>query len=295
MSHGMRIGRIVFATFSLVAALALASAAPAASDSKAEPAPTAPVPAEAAPQPVADKRAENAEQLRIAQRRLDSGDPTDGTAAQNVALLQSLDAVLAQQLAVQQQIKDLETRKHELESQIQSAPADDAKAKFSFEDLDDLKDELATEQARSTLVDDKLTGAKASLEKAQTVLEEGETKRRQAQEALETGKNTEKSADLAIAAEGAVQNAKLADGNRGASQSGSDTRKAVEGSATVGGETLRGPHQATQSARQIHRRRLRGRNRRDQEERRDDQQIAAKRPIETAKRHRRAATGSEEA
>lgn len=214
MTHGLRNRRIELALISVVATLATSFPA-AGADSPPKPASapadaTTPVPAEAAPQPVADKRAENAEQLRVAQRRLESGDPTDGTAAQNVALLQSLDAVLAQQQAVQQQIKDLEARKQKLEGQIQSAPADDAKAKFSFEDLDDLKDELATEQARGTLVDDKLTGAKASLEKAQTALEESETKRRQAQEALENGKNSEKAAELAVAAEGAVQTAKLA-------------------------------------------------------------------------------------
>src|SRR5262245_12982822 len=135
MSHGLRIRRIVVSLISLVAALAISSNARA--DAPARPATaaadaTTPVPAEATPQPIAEKRAENAEQLRVAQRRLESGDPTDGAAAQNVALLQSLDAALAQQQAVQQQIKDLEKRKHELETQIQTAAADDAKATFSF-------------------------------------------------------------------------------------------------------------------------------------------------------------------
>jgi hypothetical protein len=118
MPHGSRFGRIVVTFLLLIAALAISSA----SRAQSAPAPatpaTASAPAEASPQPVAEKRAENAELLRVAQRRLESGDPTDGTAAQTVALFQSLNAVLAQQQAVQQQIKDLEARKHELEGQI---------------------------------------------------------------------------------------------------------------------------------------------------------------------------------
>src|SRR5262245_37121894 len=113
MPHSLRNRRIVLALASLIATVAVFSAARA----ETPPAPpnqsAPPSPAEAAPQPAADKRAENAELLRVAQRRLESGDPTDGTAAQTVALLQSLDAVLAQQKAVQQQIKDLEARKRE--------------------------------------------------------------------------------------------------------------------------------------------------------------------------------------
>src|SRR5262249_53394186 len=91
----------------------------------------------------------------------------------------------------------------------QSAPADDAKAKFSFDDLDELKDDLATEQARSTLVDDKLTGAKSAMEKAQTALDDSEKNGRQTKEALDSGKGSDKAADLAAAAESAAQAAKL--------------------------------------------------------------------------------------
>jgi small-conductance mechanosensitive channel len=210
MPHGSRFGRFVFASISIVAALAIAAASLAQSPPNSTNSSTAPIPAEAAPQPVADKRAENAELLRVAQRRLESGDPTDGTAAQTVALFQSLDAVLAQQQAVEQQIKDLETRKRELEGQLQSATAAAAKASFSFVELDELKDELAAEQARSSLVADKLTTAKSALEKAQSALDDSETKRRQAQEAFDNGKTKENASELAAAADGAVQAARLA-------------------------------------------------------------------------------------
>ncbi len=210
MPHGSHFGRFVLAFISIVATLANASATSAESTPKSATASTTPIPAESAPQPVADKRAENAELLRVAQRRLESGDPTDSAAAQTVALHQSLDAVLAQQQAVEQQIKDLEKRKLELEGQLQSAPAADAKATFSFVELDELKDELATEEARGSLADDKLTGSKNALEKSQTALDDSETARRQAQEALENGKNTDKVSELAVAADAAVQTARLA-------------------------------------------------------------------------------------
>ena len=78
---------------------------------------------------VADKRAENAEQLRVAMRKLEANDPTDSAAAQEVAFYQTREAVLAQQEAVEQQIKDLEARKAELEAQLQVAAARDDKAR----------------------------------------------------------------------------------------------------------------------------------------------------------------------
>ena len=163
---------------------------------------------------VVEKRAENAEQLRVAQRKLESTDPTNSEAAQGVAqevaLYQSIDAVLAQQVAVDQQKQVLVVRKRELETQLQTATTAEPATAQSFADLDRLRDELAAERGRATLAADKLAGAKAALEKAQHTLDENERKRRQAQESLETNKDESKAAELAVAAEQARQAAKLA-------------------------------------------------------------------------------------
>jgi small-conductance mechanosensitive channel len=163
------------------------------------------------PVAVVDKRKENAELLRVAQLQLEQGDPTDSAAAQRVALYQSLDAVLAQQDAVQQQIRDLEARRQELESQRQSGATSAENEPFcTFVELDALKDELAADEARAGLMGDRLAVAKAALEKAQVAIDESETRRRQSQEQADAGKNAPNAAELAAAAETAKQNSKLA-------------------------------------------------------------------------------------
>jgi small-conductance mechanosensitive channel len=162
-------------------------------------------------EPVADKRAENEKQLRLAQRKLEAGDGSDSAAAQQFAHFQTVAAVLAQQEVVTQQIKDLESRKAELENQSKSPVAGDGENRIaSFVELDRLKDDLAAEQARASLVDGRLTAAKTALEKALKSLDECEAKRRQAQEAYETAKEAPSAAELAGAAELARQAATLA-------------------------------------------------------------------------------------
>ena len=64
-------------------------------------------------EPVADKRAENAQHLQVALRKLETGGAADSAAAHEVAYYQTREAVLTQQEAVEQQIKDLEARKAE--------------------------------------------------------------------------------------------------------------------------------------------------------------------------------------
>ena len=161
--------------------------------------------------PTPDKRAENTELLRIAQRKLEE-DTANTAAAQQVAHFQSMLAALAQQDVVDQQINDLLARKAELEKQLNTpVPAEsEAGAVHSFVELDRLKDDLAAEQARAGLVDDRLSAAKSALEKAQRAEDECAVKRRQAQEAFDVGKNEPKSAELAAAAEQARQAAALA-------------------------------------------------------------------------------------
>jgi small-conductance mechanosensitive channel len=137
---------------------------------------------------------------------------SDSAAAQQVAHFQSVDAVFAQQDVVQQQIKDLTTRKQELETPLTSPPADEIQPgeAYPFVELDRLKDELAAEQSRAAQIDDRVTASTAALEKAQRGFDESEAKRRQAQEAFEKNNTAPNVAEFAAAAEAAQQAATLA-------------------------------------------------------------------------------------
>ena len=162
----------------------------------------------ATPAPLTDKRTQNAEQLRLAQRKLDSNGSSDKAAAQELAYYQTREAVLAQQTSVEQQIKDLNARKTKLENQLKSPPA--VEKACTFTELDRMKDDLAAEQARAVLLADKLATAKASVVRAQSALDEAEVKRRQAQAAYESGKEGTHAAELAAAAERTRHDAELA-------------------------------------------------------------------------------------
>jgi potassium-dependent mechanosensitive channel len=159
----------------------------------------------------ADKRAENAEQLRLAMRNLEEKGSADTAAAQEVAYRRTLDAVLTQQQVVEKQIRELETRKTELETQLKTGAAGEKVVACSFLELDDLKDELAAEQVRASLFSDKLAAAKLALEKAHRSLEESKKKTRQAQEAVETAKDAPNASELATAAEEAQQASRLSE------------------------------------------------------------------------------------
>src|SRR5882757_4551625 len=134
------------------------------------------------PGPVApaltDVRAQNAEQLRLAQRKLETNGATDKVAAREVAYLQTRDAILAQRSAVEQQIKDLKSRKERIESQLKSPPVPDKAPTFA--DLDLMKDALSTSEAKAALAADKLETATSNKDRAQTALDEIQVKCRQA-------------------------------------------------------------------------------------------------------------------
>jgi len=164
-----------------------------------------PAPASATP---TEKHAQNAERLRLAQRQLEANGASDNTAAQEVAFYRTREAVLAQQDVVEQRIKDLESRKIELEAQLKSPQAIDKACTFA--ELDRMKDDLAADQSRDALVADKLTSAKANVDTAQSALDELLIKRRQAQAALENGKDGPRAAELAAAAKHVEQEAELA-------------------------------------------------------------------------------------
>ena len=163
-------------------------------------------------EPPVDQRAqENAEQLRIALRKLEAVGPTNGAAAQAVARFQTKGAIISQQQAVERQINDLEVRKLALENQLlKPATTDESTATCSFVEFDALKDELAAERARANLVADKLAAAKAAVEKAQRALDECGVKQRQAIEAFDKGQESAQAADLAASADEARQAAELA-------------------------------------------------------------------------------------
>ena len=177
-------------------------------------APVAASPATASPAAtsVATKRAENAELLRLAQRRMEAGESSDGAAAQDVALHKTVEAVLAQQEAVERQITELRNRRIDLDGELQTIRAAGAEKKtaFSFVELDRLKDEHTAEQARANLVADRLAAAKSAFEKSQKALAKSEAKQRQAEEARAEGKDGPNAAELSTAYEQARQAASLA-------------------------------------------------------------------------------------
>jgi potassium-dependent mechanosensitive channel len=155
-----------------------------------------------------DKRAQNTEQLRLAQRKLEIGGAADKSAAQEVAYYQTREAVLAQQEAVAQQIKDATARKAKLEAQLKAPPA--IEKEYTFADLDRLKDDLATDQARTALLSDKLEAAVANRDRAQGALDDNQSKLSQAQAKYEKGKTTPNAAELATAFERAQHDVDLA-------------------------------------------------------------------------------------
>lgn len=158
-------------------------------------------PEEAAPPTIAEKRAENAELVRVAERKVES-DPADAKAAAELAAYKTSETLLAQQEAVDQQIRDLERRERELKKELEAwnaPPTSEAPQSISFVDFDRLVNRLAAEQARTELVRSKLKSAKATVEQSQAELTEREQERRKAQEAYDVGKETAEAPALVAA------------------------------------------------------------------------------------------------
>jgi small-conductance mechanosensitive channel len=149
---------------------------------------------------VADKRAENAELLRVAERKL-AADPNDGAAVAELAVYKTAETILAQQEAVDQQITDLQSREAEIRKELESwtAPHSEPLKSFSFIDFDRLVNRLAAEKARTELVRTKLKAAKAAFEQAQRDFITREQERRKAQEALEIDKDGPDAASVVAA------------------------------------------------------------------------------------------------
>jgi small-conductance mechanosensitive channel len=166
----------------------------------------------AAPATSAEKRAEFAELVRVAQRRLESAEPGDTAAAEEVAFYKTVEAVLSQQEAVERQLDDLRRRQADLENQLRLARTEsvDKKSPHSFTEFDLLQDELSAEKSRGGLVADRLVMAKAALESSQRARAKCEAKLRQSQESFDGGKDGPNAAELAATLEQARQAANLA-------------------------------------------------------------------------------------
>lgn len=200
--------RIVLATVTLsIICVAPASATQPLLIGPTGPATTPVEPAPAAPA-LSEKRAQNAEQLRVAQLKLNANGATDKNAAQELAYFQTREAVLAQQEAVNQQIKDYTARKAKLETQLKT-PVTDARP-CTFSELDRLKDDLASDQARSALLADKVETATANRDRAQSTLDDCQLKFQQAQAAFEKDKASASAVELASAAARAKRELELA-------------------------------------------------------------------------------------
>src|SRR5689334_485492 len=94
---------LVAAFYSTVAAQPLLLGPAAATKAENDKSPVVPG---APPASLTDVRAQNAEQLRLAQRKLEANGSADKATARQVAYLRTRDAILAQRAAVEQQIKD---------------------------------------------------------------------------------------------------------------------------------------------------------------------------------------------
>ena len=132
-------------------------------------------PEAAAPAPTpatSETRAQNAEHLQVALRKLEANGSSDSAAAHDVAYYQAREAVLTQQEGIEQQSKDFQARNAELESQLKWPAVGENPSTYNFAELDQVKDELAAEEARLNLVGDKFAATKSGVEKARLALDE---------------------------------------------------------------------------------------------------------------------------
>jgi potassium efflux system protein len=160
--------------------------------------------------PAVDKRAENAEQLRVAQRKLEET-PEDAATVEEVARLKTAQNIFAQQEAVDQQIKDLAARKDEVDKQLKEFKATvEPGTTISFIRFDRMVNQLAAEKSRIDLAETRVKAAKSTLESAQNELDAREKERQKALEAAELSKGKPGGEQLAAAAAQAAQARMLA-------------------------------------------------------------------------------------
>lgn len=140
---------------------------------------TEPPAVEASPEgespPLEERRAQNADQLRIAQRQLESSQEDDSATPKSVQrefdLRKQIDVVIAQQQVARDTTTDLEVRKAALQAQASGEvpiPEDDDGVS-SFVELDHLRDELTTLNMRAETTMNDVAHAEAAVEEAQRV------------------------------------------------------------------------------------------------------------------------------
>ena len=156
------------------------------------------------------KREDVTEQLRVAQRVLDSaekampqGEAAPEPLANEVKLLKQLEAIHAQRQAAGDRTKELQTASADLEGKLKvlRATGPSSEELFSFTRLETLRDQLALETVRTESLDASVSQHQQSLERAKTQHEEKESARRVAKEAVDTSADKAKTAELTTAVE----------------------------------------------------------------------------------------------
>jgi small-conductance mechanosensitive channel len=172
-------------------------------------APEPSAPEQATPRPE-EKIAEVEKRIRMAQKAIDSAvaaSPDDTAPPEKLTrqlqLLKQIEVLAAQQKAAEARNAELETRLAELEGRLESLRTSGPKEEppYTFALLEQLRDELKTEQGRSDTVKSVVASAAEVVERARKQLDDAERKRRLAKEALAANKVEAKQAELATAAE----------------------------------------------------------------------------------------------
>ncbi|MCA9145381.1 MAG: mechanosensitive ion channel [Planctomycetaceae bacterium] len=155
------------------------------------------------------KREQVAEELRVAQRTLDSAKQTSEEnnvkpperLQREVELLKQLEVVVAQNEAAKTEHLDQKNRISDFEGQLavvrESGPPEENSSSFLF--LDHLRDDLATRQTRTATVDASVTSATEAIARAKLALETKEQAYRRAKEVEQSNTAEDKKAELANA------------------------------------------------------------------------------------------------
>jgi small-conductance mechanosensitive channel len=156
-----------------------------------------------------NKREQVAEELRVAQRTLDSAKQTSEEnnvkpperLQREVELLKQLEVVVAQHEAAKSEHRDQQTRLSDLDAQLaivsESGPPEENSSSFLF--LDHLRDDLATRQTRTATVDAALAAATEAIARAKLALEAKEQVFRRAKELEQSNTSEDKKAELSNA------------------------------------------------------------------------------------------------
>ncbi|MBI2479358.1 MAG: hypothetical protein HYV60_12220, partial [Planctomycetia bacterium] len=159
--------------------------------------------------PSPTKREQVAEELRVAQRTLDSAKQSSEESKakpperlqREVELLKQLDVIVAQHEAAKTEHNDQQTRLSDLDAQLaivrETGPPE--QKPYSFLLLDNLRDELAARQTRTETVEAAVTSATEAVLRARQTLDTKQQAYRRAKEVEQTNTTEDKKAELANA------------------------------------------------------------------------------------------------